>query len=136
MLGAAPQDSSCSTHEYSHAEYDVSSFDLTYRCLVRSLHIEGEVDKRGDDDGDDEQPVPVAPVALASGSDGHPRHGKGKGKGLTGSRSKRPDVVREVLALTQKRKKGGLVEPEFIPSYDGHVEGPIWHGQDRGSLKC
>ncbi|KAI5657816.1 hypothetical protein M9H77_26609 [Catharanthus roseus] len=27
MLGAARQDSSCSTHEYSHAEYGVSSYD-------------------------------------------------------------------------------------------------------------
>ncbi|KAI5683292.1 hypothetical protein M9H77_04520 [Catharanthus roseus] len=27
MLGAAPQDSSCSTHKYSHAEYGVSSSD-------------------------------------------------------------------------------------------------------------
>ncbi|KAI5658788.1 hypothetical protein M9H77_27581 [Catharanthus roseus] len=97
MLGAAPQDSSCSTHGYSHAEYSVSS-SYPYvlgpadgifqgdRIIgeeqerVRSLHIQGEENERGDDDGDggdddqddgdddgdEEQTVYVAPVALAS----------------------------------------------------------------------
>ncbi|KAI5659040.1 hypothetical protein M9H77_27833 [Catharanthus roseus] len=76
MLGAARQDSSCSTHRYSHAEY--------------------------------------------------------------GSRNKRPEMARDVPALTQKRKKaveGGPVDPELIP-YDGHVAGRILHGQNRGLLKC
>ncbi|KAI5659480.1 hypothetical protein M9H77_28273 [Catharanthus roseus] len=67
-----------------------------------------------DDDGDKEQPAYVAPVAPASGSDGRPRHGKGKGltsslmlvmSKFAGSRNKRPDVVRDVPAPTQKRKK-------------------------------
>ncbi|KAI5673782.1 hypothetical protein M9H77_14146 [Catharanthus roseus] len=31
--------------------------------------------------------------------------------------------------------KGGPVDPELIPSYGGHVAGPIWHGHDRCSLK-
>ncbi|KAI5681470.1 hypothetical protein M9H77_02698 [Catharanthus roseus] len=124
MLGAARQDSSCSTHEYSHAEYGVSSShpyvpgpvdrvsegDRVFeeeQEKVRSLHIQGEADERGDDDGDsgdgdggdgdsgdddhddsdddrdEEQPIYVVPVAPASRSDGRPRHGKGKG--LTGS---------------------------------------------------
>ncbi|KAI5668659.1 hypothetical protein M9H77_18512 [Catharanthus roseus] len=122
MLGAAHQDSSCSTHGYSHAEYGVSSSDPYVpgpadrvsegdrvfgeeQERVRSLHIQGEAEERGDgdgdggdsdggdddgdggdddhddgdDDGDEEQPVYVAPVAPASGSDGRPCHGKGKG---------------------------------------------------------
>ncbi|KAI5667638.1 hypothetical protein M9H77_17491 [Catharanthus roseus] len=103
---------------------------------VQALHIEGEANEGGDDgdddqdegedDGDEEQPVPVA---YASGSDGR-------------SRNKRPDVAREVLAPTQRRKKvkssnweqtspadGGPVDPELIPSYGGHVAGPIWREQ-------
>ncbi|KAI5673514.1 hypothetical protein M9H77_13878 [Catharanthus roseus] len=147
MFGAAPQDSSYSTHGYSHTEYGISSSGdrgSERRERVGSLHIEREADERGDDDGDDdqdegddagdeEQLVHVTPVAYASGSDGHSRHGKGKG--LTGSRNKRPEVAREVLAPTQKRKKGGPVDSELIPSYGRHVAGPIWRGQDRGSLK-
>ncbi|KAI5648843.1 hypothetical protein M9H77_34848 [Catharanthus roseus] len=104
MFGAASQDSSYSTHGYSHAEYGVSS-SVPYvpspadsicegaigleghRGLKRSkkesdLYILRERRMRedeGDDTGDEEQPVPVAPVAHASGSNGHPRCGKGKG---------------------------------------------------------
>ncbi|KAI5680946.1 hypothetical protein M9H77_02173 [Catharanthus roseus] len=82
MFSAAPQDSSCSTHGYSHAEYGVSpsipyvsrpadrvcegDIDLEgdravgeEQEKVGSLHIEGEADERGDDDdgdgGDDDQ---------------------------------------------------------------------------------
>ncbi|KAI5656432.1 hypothetical protein M9H77_25225 [Catharanthus roseus] len=87
-------------------------------------------------------------MAPASGSDGHPRHGKGKGltdsftsvmSKISGSRNKRPNVAREVSAPTQRRKKvkasnweltgpadRGPVDPELIPSYSGHVAGPIW----------
>ncbi|KAI5669351.1 hypothetical protein M9H77_19204 [Catharanthus roseus] len=139
---------------------------------VRSLHIQGKVDERGDDDGDggdddgdsgdddqdegdddgdEEQTVYVASVAPASGSDRRPRHGKGKGltrsfmsvmSKIAGSRNKRPEVARDVPASTQKRKKvkasdweqigaaeAGLVDLELIPSYGGHVAGPIWRGQ-------
>ncbi|KAI5662819.1 hypothetical protein M9H77_22142 [Catharanthus roseus] len=177
-----PQDSSCSTHGYFHAEYGVScSVPYVPRTTdsvcegnmgfegdrgvgeeqerVQSLHIEGEADERGDDDGDgsdddqnegddagdEEQLVLVAPVAPASGSDGRPHHGKGKGltdnfmsvmSKIAWSRNKRPDVAREVPASTQKRKKGGPVDPELIPSYGGHIAGSIWRGQDRGTLKC
>ncbi|KAI5676470.1 hypothetical protein M9H77_07420 [Catharanthus roseus] len=172
MFGAAPQDSSCSTNGYFHTEYGFSS-SVPYvsrpadrgvgeeQERVGSLHIEGEADERGDDDGDggdddqdegddagdEEQPVPVAPVAHANGSDGRPRHGEGKGltgsfmlvmSKIAGSRNKRPEVAREVPAPTQKRKKpeeGGLVDLELIPSYGGHVAGPIWSGQYRSSLK-
>ncbi|KAI5654051.1 hypothetical protein M9H77_31238 [Catharanthus roseus] len=69
MLGAARQDSSCSTHGYSHVDYGVSSSDhYVPRPIdrvsegdrvfgeeqerVRTLHIQGESDERGDDDGD------------------------------------------------------------------------------------
>ncbi|KAI5668354.1 hypothetical protein M9H77_18207 [Catharanthus roseus] len=151
MFDTAPQDSSYSTHGYSHAEYSVSS-SVPYvprpadrvceggigfegdrgvgeeQGRVGSLHIEGEADERGDDDGDggdddqdegddgsdEEQPVPVAPVAHASRSDGCPRHGKVKGltdsfmsvmSKIVGSRNKRPEVACEVLGPTQKRKK-------------------------------
>ncbi|KAI5680149.1 hypothetical protein M9H77_01376 [Catharanthus roseus] len=59
LLGAAPQNSSCSTHGYSHAEYGVSSSNPYVpgtadkeQERVRSLHIQGEADERGDDDGD------------------------------------------------------------------------------------
>ncbi|KAI5658998.1 hypothetical protein M9H77_27791 [Catharanthus roseus] len=191
MFGAAPQNSSCSTHGYSHVEYGVSSYvryvtSPAHRIYesdiglegdrgvgeeqerVGSLHIEGKADERDDDGGDDdrdegddasdeEQPVPVALVAHASGSDRRPRHGKGKGltgnflsvmSKFRGSRNKRPEVAREVPAPTQKRKKvkssdweqtepaeGGLVDPELIPSYGGHVTGQIWRRQDRSSLK-
>ncbi|KAI5683432.1 hypothetical protein M9H77_04660 [Catharanthus roseus] len=92
---------------------------------VRSLHIEGEADEGGDDDGDgsdddqdegeddgdEEQPVLVAP---ASGSDGRPHREKGKGitsnfmsvmSKISGSRNKRSDVAREVPAPTQRKKK-------------------------------
>ncbi|KAI5676972.1 hypothetical protein M9H77_07922 [Catharanthus roseus] len=116
---------------------------------VRSLYIRGEEDKRaddggdgdGDDDdnddgadvGDEEQPVPLAPAAPTSGSNGRPHHRKGKW--LTGSHNKRPDKARDVSAPT-KEESGGPVDLELIPSYDGHVAGPIWHGQDRGLLKC
>ncbi|KAI5665838.1 hypothetical protein M9H77_15691 [Catharanthus roseus] len=95
MLGAARQDSSCSTHGYSHADYGVSSSDH---------YVLGPADR----------PVYVAPVAPANESDGRPRHGKGKGltcslmsvmSKFAGSRNKRPDVVRDVPAPTQKRKK-------------------------------
>ncbi|KAI5652837.1 hypothetical protein M9H77_30024 [Catharanthus roseus] len=196
MFGAASQDSSCRTHGYSHVEYGVSS-SVAYvlrpadrvckgdiglegdsgvgeeQERVRSLHIEREVDERGDDDDDgdggdddqdegddardDEQPVPVVPMAHASGSDGRPRHRKGKGltrsfmsvmSKFVGSRNKRPEVAREVSIPTQKRKKvkpsdweqtepaeGGLVDPELIPSYGGHVARRIWRGHNHGSLK-
>ncbi|KAI5672106.1 hypothetical protein M9H77_12470 [Catharanthus roseus] len=140
---------------------------------VRSLHIEGEEDERGDDDGDggdddqdegddagdEEQPVPVAP---ASGSDERPCHGKeltgsfiSVMSKIAGSRNRRPNVAREVSAPTQKRKKvkasdweqtgqqrevlltqRGPIDPELIPSYGGHVAGPIWRRQERGSLQC
>ncbi|KAI5668059.1 hypothetical protein M9H77_17912 [Catharanthus roseus] len=69
MLGAVHQDSSCSIHGYSHAEYGISSSDpyvpgpadrisegdrvfREEQERVRSLHIQGEADERGDDDGD------------------------------------------------------------------------------------
>ncbi|KAI5653546.1 hypothetical protein M9H77_30733 [Catharanthus roseus] len=90
-------------------------------------------------------------MAPASGSDGRPHHGKGKSLNgcfrsvmskFAGSRNKRPDVARDVLAPTQKRKKmkpsdweqteaakGGPVDPELILSYGGHVAGRIWRGQ-------
>ncbi|KAI5652729.1 hypothetical protein M9H77_29916 [Catharanthus roseus] len=42
MLGATPQDSSCSTHGIVGEEQE----------RVRSLHIQREADERGDDDGD------------------------------------------------------------------------------------
>ncbi|KAI5658902.1 hypothetical protein M9H77_27695 [Catharanthus roseus] len=181
MFGTAPQDLSCSTHGYSHVEYGVSS-SIPYvprptdrvgeeQERVGSLHIEGEMDEKGDDDddgsdddqdkgddaGDEEQPVPVAPMAHSSRSDECPRHGKRKGmtgnfisvmSKIVGSRNRRLEVAREVSAPTQKRKKvkasdweqtgpteGGPIDPELILSYDGHVVGPIWHGQDHGSLK-
>ncbi|KAI5672197.1 hypothetical protein M9H77_12561 [Catharanthus roseus] len=121
---------------------------------VRSLHIGGEEDERvddggdgdGDDDddgedvGDEEQPVPLALVAPASGSDGRPRHGKGKGltgsfmsvmNKISGSRNKRPNKARDVLAPTQRKRvnasnweqtgptEGGPVDRELIPSYGG-----------------
>ncbi|KAI5671103.1 hypothetical protein M9H77_11467 [Catharanthus roseus] len=177
MLGAALQDSSCSTHRYSHADYGISSSvpyvprpadrvfegDMGFegdRGLARSKKESDPYILRerwmradeGDDAGDEEQFVPVAPVALVSGSDGRPRHEKGKGltgsfmsvmSKIAGSRNKRPDVAREVPAPTQKRKKvkvsdweqtsptdEGPVDPELIPSYRGHVAGPIWRGHD------
>ncbi|KAI5683260.1 hypothetical protein M9H77_04488 [Catharanthus roseus] len=135
MFGAAPQDSLCNTHGYSHAEYCVSS-SVPYvprpadrvcegdrgigedQDRVGSLHIEGEADERD-----------------------------------CGSRNKRSEVAREVPAPTQKRKKvkasdseqtepaeGSAVDSEFIPSYGGHVAGSdmAWIGTflyDRGSLK-
>ncbi|KAI5668507.1 hypothetical protein M9H77_18360 [Catharanthus roseus] len=139
---AAPQDSSCSTHGYSHAEYGVSSSDPYGNRVVgeeqervRSLHIQGEADERGDDDGDgsdddggggdddqddgdddgdEEHTVFVALVVPASGSDRRPRHGKGKGltgsfmsvmSKFVGSRNKRPEVARDVTTPTQKMKK-------------------------------
>ncbi|KAI5677718.1 hypothetical protein M9H77_08668 [Catharanthus roseus] len=83
MLGAAPQDSSCSIHGYSHAEYGVSSSDPYVPRPANKADERGDDDgdsgdddqDEGDDAGDEEQPVPVAP---ASGSDGRPHHGKGK----------------------------------------------------------
>ncbi|KAI5663312.1 hypothetical protein M9H77_22635 [Catharanthus roseus] len=129
MLGAAPQDSSSSTHRYSHAEYGVSSSDPYVpghadRADERG-NDDGDGDNNdgdggdddqdvGDDDGDEEQTVYVAHVAPASGSDGRPRHGKGKGltgsfmsvmSMFAGSRNKRPEMARDVPAPTQKRKK-------------------------------
>ncbi|KAI5659423.1 hypothetical protein M9H77_28216 [Catharanthus roseus] len=120
MLGATHQDSSCSTHGYSQAEYGVSSSypyvlgpaDRVFEGdrvvgkeqeRVRSLHIQGEADERGDDDGDggdddgdggdddqdddddddddgdEEQTVYVALVAPISGSDRRSRHEKREG---------------------------------------------------------
>ncbi|KAI5660106.1 hypothetical protein M9H77_28899 [Catharanthus roseus] len=85
MLGTALQDSSCSAHGYSHAEYGVSSSDPYVPRPADWADERGDDDgdgsddddqDEGDDAGDEEQPVPVAP---ASGSDGHPRHEKGKG---------------------------------------------------------
>ncbi|KAI5656947.1 hypothetical protein M9H77_25740 [Catharanthus roseus] len=107
MVGAAPHDSSCSTHGYSHADFG-----------VYILHIEGEADEGGDDGGDDnedegedsgdkEQPMPVTPIAYASVSDGRPRNVKGligsfmsMMSKISGSCNKRPDVARNVLAPT------------------------------------
>ncbi|KAI5673939.1 hypothetical protein M9H77_14303 [Catharanthus roseus] len=82
MVGAAPHDSSCSTHGGLGKEHN----------RVQALHIEGEADEGGDDGGDsgdddqdqgedagdEEQPVFVAPVAHASGSEGRSRHEKRK----------------------------------------------------------
>ncbi|KAI5658109.1 hypothetical protein M9H77_26902 [Catharanthus roseus] len=186
MFGAGPQDSSCSTYGYSHADYGISSSvpyvlrpadrvcksDIGFegdrgvgeeQDRVGSLHIKDEVDVRGNGDGgdddqdegddaiDEEQPMPVAPVGHSSGSDGRPHHGEGKWltssfmlvmSKIAGFRNKRPEVACEIPAPTQRRKKvkasdweqtkpaeGGLVDPEFIPSYSGHVAGPIWCGQ-------
>ncbi|KAI5672144.1 hypothetical protein M9H77_12508 [Catharanthus roseus] len=115
---------------------------------VRSLHIQGEADERGDDDGDggdddqddgddygdEEQTIYVAPVAPANGSDGRPRHGKGKGltgsfmsvmSKLAGSRNKRPEI--EVA-------EGGSVDPELI-----HHMVDMWrvgYGLDRYLSLC
>ncbi|KAI5677449.1 hypothetical protein M9H77_08399 [Catharanthus roseus] len=189
MVGTAPHDSSCSIHGYSHADFGVSSSEpyigrpADMVCegdrglgeehdKVRSLHIKGETDEGGDDDGNggnddqeegedagnEEQPVPMAHVAPASGSDGRLLHGKRKGltgsfmsimNKISGSRNKRPDVAREVLTPTQKKKKvkasdweqigpadRGPIDPELIPSYGGYVAGPIRRAQDHGSLKC
>ncbi|KAI5681524.1 hypothetical protein M9H77_02752 [Catharanthus roseus] len=97
LVSIMVQGSSCSTHGYSHAEYRVSSSDH---------HVPGPADR--------EQPIYVAPVVPATGSDGRPCHGKGKGligslmsmmSKFAGSRNKRPDVVCDVPAPTQKRKK-------------------------------
>ncbi|KAI5671370.1 hypothetical protein M9H77_11734 [Catharanthus roseus] len=130
MLGAARQDSSCSTYGYSHADYGVSS---SYH-YVPGPADRGESDERGDDDGSD--------GGDGDGGDGEGGDGDGDGGDDDhddGSHNKRPDVVRDVPAPTQKRKKaaeGGPVDPELIPSYGGHVAGRIWRGQDRGLLKC
>ncbi|KAI5665025.1 hypothetical protein M9H77_24348 [Catharanthus roseus] len=127
---------SWSTHGYSHAEYSVSSSVPV--LMYRGLQIGYS--------------VPVAHVAYASGPDRRPRHGKGKMltcsfmsvmSKIAGSHNKRPKVAREVPALTQKRKKvkpsdweqtkpaeGSPVDPKLIPSYSGHVAGPLWHRQD------
>ncbi|KAI5647526.1 hypothetical protein M9H77_33531 [Catharanthus roseus] len=107
MLGAARQDSSCSTHGYSHAEYGVSSSDP---------YVPGPADM--DFDGD--RGLTASFMSVMSK--------------FAGSRNKRPEVARDVPAPTQKRKKvkasdweqtkaaeGGPVDPELIPSYGGHV---------------
>ncbi|KAI5670696.1 hypothetical protein M9H77_11060 [Catharanthus roseus] len=46
-----------------------------------------------------------------------------------GSRNKRPDKARDVLAPTQRKKmnRGSFVDPELIPSYGGHLAGSVWH---------
>ncbi|KAI5653474.1 hypothetical protein M9H77_30661 [Catharanthus roseus] len=86
------EDSSCSTHGYSHAEYDVSSSDP---------YVPGPADR--------EQTAYIAPVAPANGSDGCPRHRKGKGltgsfmsvmSKFAGSRNKRPEMAHDVPAPT------------------------------------
>ncbi|KAI5678057.1 hypothetical protein M9H77_09007 [Catharanthus roseus] len=104
MFGATPHDSSCSTHGYSHTEYGVSS-SVPYVPSPVDRVCEGDISLKGDrglerskkesdpyilrerrmreDEGDEEQPMPVAPMAHASRSDERPHHGKGKG--LTGS---------------------------------------------------
>ncbi|KAI5667047.1 hypothetical protein M9H77_16900 [Catharanthus roseus] len=117
MLGAAPQDSSCSTHGYSRTEYSVS-FSDPYILGPADRVFEGdrvvgeEQERRGDDDGDsgnDDQDE-----GDDDGDEERPRHGKGKS--LTGSfmlvmskiarsHNKRPEVARDVPAPTQKRKK-------------------------------
>ncbi|KAI5654726.1 hypothetical protein M9H77_31913 [Catharanthus roseus] len=64
--------------------------------------------------------------------------------GPTESRNKRLEVARDVPVPTQKRKKvkasnweqigaadRGLVDLELIPSYGGHVAGPIWRGHKK-----
>ncbi|KAI5681096.1 hypothetical protein M9H77_02323 [Catharanthus roseus] len=159
MLGAAPQDSSCSTHGYSQAEYGVLSSDPYVPGPADRADERGDDDgdggdsdqDEGDDDGDEEQTVYVAPVVPGSGSNGRLSHGKGKG--LTGSiisvmskiagpRNKRLEVARDVPAPTKKRKKvkasdweqtgvaeRGPIDPELIPSYGGHVADLIWRGQ-------
>ncbi|KAI5654706.1 hypothetical protein M9H77_31893 [Catharanthus roseus] len=77
MLGAARQDSSCSTHRYSHADYCVSSSDHYV-------------------------PRPANKVPEGKGLTGSLMSVMSK---FAGSRNKRPDVVRDVPAPTQKRKK-------------------------------
>ncbi|KAI5673548.1 hypothetical protein M9H77_13912 [Catharanthus roseus] len=133
ILGTAPQDSSCSTHGYSHTEYGVSSsvpyiprpvykvyegdMGFEFRGLARSKKESDPYilrERRMREMMMMEQPVPVAPVTPACGSDSRPYHGKGKGltgsfmsmmNKIVGSRNKRPDVVLEVPPPTQKRKK-------------------------------
>ncbi|KAI5658294.1 hypothetical protein M9H77_27087 [Catharanthus roseus] len=144
MFGATPQDSSCSTHGCSHAEYGISS-SVPY--VPRPADSE-EVDERGDDDGDggdddqdkgdddadEEQTVYVAPVAPASGSDKRPRHEKGKGltgifmsvmSKIVGSRNKRPEVARDVPAPTQKRKKVKASDWEQTGAAKGALTGGL-----------
>ncbi|KAI5680107.1 hypothetical protein M9H77_01334 [Catharanthus roseus] len=107
-------DSSCSTHGYSHAEYGVAS-SVPY------------------------VPRPADRVCEEKELTGSFMSVMSK---IAGSCNKRPKVAREVSASTQKRKKvkpsdweqtepaeGGPVDPELIPSYGGHVAGPIWRGQ-------
>ncbi|KAI5672970.1 hypothetical protein M9H77_13334 [Catharanthus roseus] len=112
MLGAARQDSSCNTHGYSHAEYGVSSSDP---------YVPGPADR------------------VFEGLTGSFMSMMSK---FVESRNKRPEVARDVLVPTHKRKKvkpfdweqtkaaeGGPADPELIPSYGGYVAGRIWHGQ-------
>ncbi|KAI5683486.1 hypothetical protein M9H77_04714 [Catharanthus roseus] len=145
MLEAAPQDSSCSTHGYSHVEYGVSSSNPYVPGPANRVFEGDRANERvdddgdggdddqdeGDDDGDEEQTVYVAPVAPASGSDGRPHHRKEKG--LTGSfmsvmskfarsRNKKSEVARDVPAPTQKRKKVKASDWEQTGAAEG---GPV-----------
>ncbi|KAI5678634.1 hypothetical protein M9H77_09584 [Catharanthus roseus] len=139
MLGAAPQDSSCSTR-VSHAEYGISSFDP----YVPGPADRGEADERGDDDGDggdddqddgdEEQTIYIAPMAPASGSDGHPHHGKGKGlignfmsviSKFARSRNKIPKIARDIPAPKQKRKKVKVSDWEQTEAAQGALTGRL-----------
>ncbi|KAI5664703.1 hypothetical protein M9H77_24026 [Catharanthus roseus] len=100
MLGAARQDSSCSTHGYSHVGYGVSFSDP---------YIAGPADRVFESD---------------RGFTGSFMSVMSK---FARSRNERPEVTRDVPAPTQKRKKvkasdweqteaieGGSVDPELI----------------------
>ncbi|KAI5654790.1 hypothetical protein M9H77_31977 [Catharanthus roseus] len=110
MFGAAPQDSSCSTHRYSHAEYGVSSsvpyvLSLADRICEGDIGLEGSRNKRPE----------VAHEVLAP-------------------TQKRKKVKPSGWEQTEPAE-GGPIDPELILSYGGHVAGRIWRRQDRGSLK-
>ncbi|KAI5671634.1 hypothetical protein M9H77_11998 [Catharanthus roseus] len=142
MFGATPQDSSCSTHGYSHAEYGVSSSVPSVPSLadreqerVGSLHIEGETDEKGDDDDDDD--------GDGGGDDDDQDGGDDAGdeEQLVPWRLWHMLLDPTGVLVTRKEKvKGGPVNPKLILSYGGHVAGRIWRGKgtflyDRGSLK-
>ncbi|KAI5656552.1 hypothetical protein M9H77_25345 [Catharanthus roseus] len=115
MLEATRQDSSCSTHGYSHADYGVSSSDhyvsgTADRVPEGDRVFREEQERRGDDgggdggdseggdsdgdggdddhnDGDDDgdEEQPVYVAPVAPASGSDGRPRQGKGKGLTGS---------------------------------------------------
>ncbi|KAI5648783.1 hypothetical protein M9H77_34788 [Catharanthus roseus] len=100
MFGAVPQDSSCSTHGYSHAEYGVSS-SVPYVPRPADRVCEGDIGFGG---SHNKKPEVAREVPAPT--------------------QKRKKVKASEWEQTEPAE-GGPIDPELILSYGGHDHGSL-----------